>query len=75
MPRGQMSPEKRAVVTAAGGRKRAATMTAEERRKVSAAGAAAVNSAPGLARRLLAKWPQATEAERAEVLAILAELG
>jgi hypothetical protein len=69
-----MSPEDRQAVTSAGGRARVEALTPDERAELGRAGAAAVNSAAGLARRIVKAWPELTRAERAEVRAILAPL-
>lgn len=69
-----MSADKRRRVTSAGGKARGASMTAEERSKLGKAGATAIHSVPGLAKRLAAKWPTASDEERAVARAILAEL-
>jgi hypothetical protein len=65
-----MPAETRAVVTSAGGRGRAA-LPAEQLSQINRAGAAAINSAAGLARRIVKRWPELTEDERAEVLDVL----
>lgn len=69
-----MSPEKRRAVTSAGGRARTAALTPEQAAELGRNGAAAVNSAVGLARRIVKAWPTLTRAERAEVRAILGPL-
>jgi hypothetical protein len=71
MPRGQMPDETRARVTSAGGLARAATMTEAEHQALGRAGAAAIHSGLGIARRLVKKWADLDEAERAAVLAVL----
>lgn len=60
-----------------GGRARSDHLDAQTRSAVSATGAAAIHSAPGLARRLVKKYrsPDTTDADRAEAVEILREGG
>lgn len=69
-----MPAETRRRVTSAGGKARAATRTPAEQAAAGRRSAAALHSVPGLAKRLAARWPTATEEERAVARAILAGL-
>lgn len=65
-----MPPATRAKVTSAGGRARA-ELPAARLSRINSAGGKAINSPVGLAKRLVKKWPDLGDDERADVLDIL----
>lgn len=69
-----MSAETRRTVTSAGGRGRAAALTPTERTASARTAANAAHAPANLARRIAKRWPELTQAERAEVRAILRPL-
>lgn len=66
--------ETRTRVASAGGKGRAATMTPQERADAARLAGAAGHRPAALARRIAERWSDLDEAERAEVLTILADL-
>ncbi len=68
-------PRVRIDVARLGGKARVAKGDPEELQRTRRSAAAATNSAPSLARRLVRLWPTLSRSERAEIRAILREAG